>query len=113
MSLGASYQTSKIGQTRVVAFNGSLGSQVRIALVSASGSSVRPTSFIIRTQTNDVRVRQGSSDVSITADDPGFLITTDTYWRIDVDGVTDSYLVMIGETVVAGSVEITTISNVG
>lgn len=109
MSFQGEYETSKVGPTTVIAFNAT-GGAVKVVRLRAATSTKR-TSFAIRALTGDLRIRQGATGVTISATDPGLMISTTLRWRVDVESETEALLAFVGDTATVGSIEITKISD--
>lgn len=108
MSFQGEYETSKVGPTTVIAFNATGGAVKRVLLRPLGGKRV---SFAIRALTGDLRIRQGDSAVTISASDPGLMVSTTLRWRVDVESDSEAYLAFVGDTSTTGSIEITKISD--
>lgn len=109
MSFGGEYETSKVGPTTVITFNATAGVVKVVRLRPAD--SIQKLSFAIRVLTGNLRIRQGATDVTISADDPGLLVSTTLRWRIDVELETEALIAIKGDTSTAGSIEITKVSD--
>lgn len=109
MSFRGEYETSKVGPTTVITFNATAGVVKVVRLRPATSN--KPVSFAIRALTGDLRIRQGATGVTISASDPGLLVSTTLRWRVDVESETEALLAFVGDTSTAGSIEITKISD--
>lgn len=106
MSLGGSYQTSKLGTTTVTVTS---ATATRIQLVDPTATNFQPASFAVQVKTSAARILQGDSSVVATATN-AFYLSTGVYWRIDVDDASEAYISVLGDG--AGTIEITLVSRV-